>query len=52
MCDLGNLVNEEAIARVGLHRHMKKKNLSLILESTQAPSFFSNTFKRKEKSPK
>jgi hypothetical protein len=25
VCDLENLVNEEAIARVGLQRHMKKK---------------------------
>jgi hypothetical protein len=24
VCDLENLVNEEAIARVGLQRHMKK----------------------------
>jgi hypothetical protein len=24
MCDLENLVNEEAIARVGLQRHIKK----------------------------
>jgi hypothetical protein len=25
VCDLENLVNEEAIARVGLQRHVKKK---------------------------
>jgi hypothetical protein len=25
VCDLENLVNEEAIARVGLQRHMKSK---------------------------
>jgi predicted DNA-binding protein (UPF0251 family) len=27
VCDLENLVDEEAIARVGLQRHMKKKKL-------------------------
>jgi hypothetical protein len=26
VCDLENLVNEEAIARVGLQRHIKKSN--------------------------
>jgi hypothetical protein len=29
MCDLENLVNEEAIARVGLQRHVKKNYIIL-----------------------
>jgi hypothetical protein len=29
VCDLENLVNEEAIARVGLQSHMKKKTFNL-----------------------
>jgi hypothetical protein len=35
MCDLVKLVNEEAIARVGLQRHVKKKN-SLFMVSFSA----------------
>jgi hypothetical protein len=34
VCDLANLVNEEAIARVGLQRHVKKKILLLLLLGT------------------
>jgi hypothetical protein len=38
VCDLENLVNEEAIARVGLQRHMKKnyyKCTQVIIQSTR-----------------
>jgi hypothetical protein len=31
MCDLENLVNEEAIARVGLQRHLKQINNNILL---------------------
>jgi hypothetical protein len=39
VCDLENLVNEEAIARVGLQRHMKEKDpVPLVRRSVTAVS--------------